>query len=111
MADAACHTCALVARRDAGAAPAWDSILRTAGWDVVHAFGTSVEGWMVLVARRHIAAVADLTDAEALELGPLVKSVSAALHAVAGCEKTYAAMNEIAARVADFLSRGPQPRS
>lgn len=85
----ACRTCELVARRDAGDAPVWDSVLRTPGWDVAHASGTAVEGWLVLVVRRHIAAVANLTDAEAAELGPLIKRVSQALHDVTGCEKTY----------------------
>ena len=84
-----CITCDLVARRDAGAAPLWDSILRTEHWDVVHAFGTSLEGWLVLVSRRHRAAVAELTDAEAAELGPLVQRASVALHEVVRCEKTY----------------------
>jgi diadenosine tetraphosphate (Ap4A) HIT family hydrolase len=84
-----CTTCDLVARRDAGAAPPWDSILRTPHWDVVHAFGTSLEGWIVLVARRHLPAVADLSPEEAAELGPLVQRVSAALHEVVQCEKTY----------------------
>ena len=63
--------------------------MRTPGWDVVHAFGTSVVGWTVLVARRHITALADMTDSEALELGPLIKSVSRALHRTLGCPKTY----------------------
>lgn len=81
----------LVARRDAGEAPLWDVIVRTPGWDVVHAFGTAIEGWVVLVVRRHIIAVADLTNEEALELGPLVKAVSQALHDTVGCAKTYVA--------------------
>ena len=84
-------TCELVARRDAGEAPLWDRILRTEHWDVVHAFGTSLEGWLVLVVRRHTAAVAGLTDAEAAELGPLIKRVSIALQEVMGCDKTYVA--------------------
>ncbi|MCB0099933.1 MAG: hypothetical protein KDE46_29575, partial [Caldilineaceae bacterium] len=67
----ACHTCTLTARRDAGAAPLWDNIYRTAHWDVVHSFNTSLPGWLVLVARRHMAAVAELTAAEAAELGDL----------------------------------------
>lgn len=33
-------------------------------------------GWTVLVVRRHVAAVADLTDDEEAELGPLVLNVS-----------------------------------
>ena len=86
---AECVTCSLIERRDAGEAPLWDRILRTERWDVVHAFGTSLEGWLVLVVRRHITAVADLTDDEATELGPLVKRVSAALQEVVGCDKTY----------------------
>ena len=86
-----CHTCDLVARRDAGDAPPWDCILRTPGWDLAHVFGSDVEGWLVLVVRRHILALADLTDDEAAELGPLIKRVSAALRAVTGCEKTYVA--------------------
>ena len=84
-----CVTCSLIARRDAGEAPAWDRILRTDRWDVVHAFGTSLEGWLVLVVRRHITAVADLTDDEAAELGPLIKRVSAAVQEVVDCDKTY----------------------
>lgn len=84
-----CLTCDWTARRDAGDAPPWDSIARTPGWDVVHATGTAVEGWLVLVARRHVAAVADLTDGEAAELGPLLTGVSRALHDVTGCQKTY----------------------
>lgn len=86
-----CVTCALVTRRDDGEAPPWDMILRTDLWDVVHAFGTSVEGWLVLVLRRHETAVADLTDDEAAQLGPLIKRVSAALHTALGCQKTYVA--------------------
>ena len=74
-----CRTCELVKRRDDGEAPPWDRIRRTPNWDVVHAFGTSVEGWIVLVVRRHITAVADMTADEAAELGPLVKEVSRAV--------------------------------
>lgn len=88
---ASCVTCDLVRRRDQGEAPGWDRIRRTPRWDVVHAFGTSVEGWLVLVVRRHITAVAELTEAEAAELGPLLREVSRAVQAVVGCDKTYVA--------------------
>jgi diadenosine tetraphosphate (Ap4A) HIT family hydrolase len=76
-------------RRDAGDAPLWDCILRTPGWDLVHCDDSAIEGWMVLVVRRHITSVADLTDAEAAELGPLLKRVSLGLQEVVGCPKTY----------------------
>ncbi len=86
-----CKTCALVERRDEGTAPPWDSIMRTPGWDVVHSYNSALEGWLVLVARRHLTALAELTDAEADELGPLIRRVSLALHEVTGCAKTYLA--------------------
>ncbi|MBK5223358.1 MAG: HIT domain-containing protein [Acidimicrobiia bacterium] len=84
-----CRTCELTERRDRGEAPDWDLIVRTADWDLVHAYDTSIEGWLVLVARRHVTAVADLTADEALELGPMIRWVSLALAEVTGCEKTY----------------------
>ena len=84
-----CHSCELVTRRDTGAAPAWDSILRTDAWDLGHAYGTSLPGWMVLVLRRHSTSLAEMTDREAAELGPLIQGVSRALHEVTSCAKTY----------------------
>lgn len=93
MADAArpCRSCELVGRRDDGLAPPWDNILRTPYWDVVHAFDAALEGWLVLVARRHVVALAELTEAEAGELSGLLARVSQAQHAVLGCVKSYAA--------------------
>jgi len=88
---AACRTCELIQRRDDGAAPPWDLIVRTPSWDIVHAFGTSVEGWLVLVLRRHLTALADLDEVEAAELGPLIRSTSIALRDALGCVKTYVA--------------------
>jgi len=84
-----CKTCELIAARDAGTAPPWDRIIRTPHWDVVHAYDTSLPGWLVLVARRHIEALDALTEDEAAELGQLIRQVSAALRAVTGCAKTY----------------------
>jgi len=84
-----CTTCDLLKRRDADAAPLWDSIYRTEGFDIVHAFGVSLPGWMVLVARRHIAAMDELTVREASELGTLLRRVSIGLKEIIGCEKTY----------------------
>jgi diadenosine tetraphosphate (Ap4A) HIT family hydrolase len=66
-------------------------MLRTPGWDVVQAYGTSLEGWTVLALRRHVATLAEMTSEEANELGPLVRLVSRALVEVVGCTKTYVA--------------------
>jgi diadenosine tetraphosphate (Ap4A) HIT family hydrolase len=84
-----CYTCELVARRDAGQAPPWDRIHRTQYWDVVHSYNTALRGWLVLVARRHIEAIAEMTEDEAVELGLLLRRVSVALKETTGCVKTY----------------------
>jgi diadenosine tetraphosphate (Ap4A) HIT family hydrolase len=84
-----CESCTRLIRRDQGTAPLWDAIYRTTFWDVVHSYNTSLPGWLVLVARRHIEAIAELTPAEAAELGLLLQRVSRALHATTGCLKTY----------------------
>ena len=70
-----CRTCELLALRDAGEAPPRHNVIRTAHWDVVHAFGTAIEGWLVLVLRRHAGAISELDEAEAAEFGPLVVRV------------------------------------
>ncbi|MFF5228317.1 HIT family protein [Dactylosporangium sp. NPDC000521] len=58
-------------------------------WRVAHCFDTSLPGWLVLVPRRHVTAIADLTDAEAAALGVWQVRLSRALAAVTGCVKTY----------------------
>jgi diadenosine tetraphosphate (Ap4A) HIT family hydrolase len=85
----ACKTCELIARRNAGVAPLWDCIHRTAYWDIVHSYNTALPGWLVLVARRHLEAVDELTNQEAIELGLLLQRVSLALKEITGCRKTY----------------------
>ncbi|HEU5025376.1 MAG TPA: HIT domain-containing protein [Spirillospora sp.] len=60
-------------------------------WRVAHAFGTGTPGWLVLMPRRHVTAVAELTDAEAAGLGSWQVRLSRALNAVTGCGKTYIA--------------------
>jgi diadenosine tetraphosphate (Ap4A) HIT family hydrolase len=85
-----CKTCELIERRNQGAAPLWDCIYRTPFWDVAHCFDTALLGWLVLVARRHIASLDELTDPEAVELGRLIHHISSALKEVTGCVKTYA---------------------
>jgi diadenosine tetraphosphate (Ap4A) HIT family hydrolase len=89
MAVQTCKTCELVVRRDSGTAPLWDSIYRTAYWDVAHAHNSALPGWLVIVARRHIAAIDALTADEALELGPLIRLTSLALKQAVNCAKTY----------------------
>lgn len=84
-----CGTCERVRQRDAGVAPLWDSMVRSDAWDVVHAYDSTLLGWIVLVPRRHIESVDELTRSEAHELGDLLRSVSAFLKQHSGCTKTY----------------------
>jgi diadenosine tetraphosphate (Ap4A) HIT family hydrolase len=58
-------------------------------WRVAHAIGTALEAWLVLVPRRRVITVAELTDAEADRLGAWQVRLSRALHRVTGCAKTY----------------------
>lgn len=84
-----CKTCELISLRDQGKAPLWDNIYRYQNWDVVHNFNSTLPGWLVLVARRHIEAIDELTENESIELGVAVRRVSIALKQVTGCVKTY----------------------
>lgn len=60
-------------------------------WRVVHAFGTSLPGWLVVLPRRHTTRVAEHSTDEATELGRVLVAASAALESVTGCVKTYVA--------------------
>jgi diadenosine tetraphosphate (Ap4A) HIT family hydrolase len=61
-------------------------------WRVAHAFGTAVPGWLVVLPRRHVLALDELTPEEAADLGPLLRALTAALREVLGCSKTYVAL-------------------
>jgi len=90
MTDSAyCLSCANDARPDV---PLRDRIHRGPHWWVAHAFGTALPGWLVVVPRRHVVALDELTPAEAADLGPLLREVTSALRRVTGCEKTYVAL-------------------
>ena len=84
-----CATCERIKTRDEGTAPLWDSVLRTASWDVVHCYDTSLLGWLVLVPRRHVISIDELTPTEARELGELLRFTSRFLKKEVGCLKTY----------------------
>ncbi|MCY3833413.1 MAG: HIT family protein [Chloroflexi bacterium] len=84
-----CLSCQRIHERDTGEAPVWDSIYRSQFWDLAHAYNTSYLGWLVLIARRHIEALDELSAAEAADLGSLLREVSLALKRQTGCRKTY----------------------
>lgn len=84
-----CVSCALNAKADP---PPRERLYAGAGWLAAHAFGTALPGWLVVLPRRHVTALDELTGAEAAELGPLLSALTAAMRDVLGCSKTYVAL-------------------
>lgn len=84
-----CYACGAEAR--AGDLPVREETWVESGWRLAHSFGGSLPGWFVLVTRRHVTSLDELTSQEAAALGPLLVRVSAALRDVLGCTKTYTA--------------------
>lgn len=69
-----------------------DRVYLSPHWRVAHAFGTQLPGWLVVLPRRHVTALDELTLAEQAELGPLLSAVTAALREIIHCNKTYVAL-------------------
>ena len=89
MREPGCYSC----EHDAAAnPPPREAACVTAYWRVVHAFNSSLPGWLVILPRRHVTALDELDDAELVELGLLQGRVSSALRQVVGCTKTYSAL-------------------
>ncbi|WP_329411438.1 HIT family protein [Streptomyces sp. NBC_00704] len=82
-----CYTCRKEEESDD--LPPRERIAHDRHWRAAHALGTAVPGWLVLLPRRHVAAVHDLTDAEAVALGTWQVRLSRALRETTGCAKTY----------------------
>ena len=84
-----CYSCEKTAARDD--APPWERIAEDDHWRVAHSFNTSLPGWLVLLPRRHVTRIAELTDDEAVGLGLWQVRLARALAEVTGCAKTYVA--------------------
>lgn len=82
-----CYSCAQLA---ATGLAARDRLFSHGGLYVAHAFDTSLPGWLVVVAERHMTSLAELDADEAAALGRLLAACSRALEAELGCEKCYA---------------------
>jgi diadenosine tetraphosphate (Ap4A) HIT family hydrolase len=85
-----CRICDLNARFDQGALPLRERIAHDASWRVACA-SVALPGWLVLVSRRHVPAVAQLSDGEAAALGAWHVGLSRALQEATGCSRTYIA--------------------
>ncbi|MFC1415513.1 HIT family protein [Streptacidiphilus cavernicola] len=83
-----CYACRM--NRTIDTLPPRELIAADPHWRVAHAMDTSLPGWLVLLPRRHVTALAELTDQEATGLGSWQVRLSRALTEVTGCAKTYA---------------------
>ncbi|WP_322755845.1 HIT family protein [Frankia sp. Cas3] len=84
-----CYSC--VGNGSLDTLPPRERILLGSGWRVAHAIRAALPGWLVVVARRHVTSLGDLTAAEASELGLMTWRLGRALADVTGCAKTYVA--------------------
>ena len=82
-----CYACRHEERFDE--LPPRERVAADASWRVAHAFNSVLPGWLVLLPRRHVASIAELTPAEATTLGTWQVRLSQALEVVTGCVKTY----------------------
>lgn len=65
------------------------TIYRTEGWTVEHCIGPLRVGTLIVKPLRHVVRFAELTEAEAAELGPLLHHVTQALSEELGPDQTY----------------------
>lgn len=64
-------------------------IFRTDHWLVEHCIGPLGLGTLIVKPERHVTAVAGLSEAEAAELGPLLRRVSAVAGELVGADQVY----------------------
>lgn len=81
-----CYSCD--AQRNASPPPRED-VTHSDHWRVVHAFNSTLPGWLVLLPTRHVTSFTELAPEAADELGSLVRRMGVALEQVTGCVKTY----------------------
>jgi diadenosine tetraphosphate (Ap4A) HIT family hydrolase len=62
-----CFSCAQEARFEALSVR--ERVAVDGSWRVAHAIDSALPGWLVLLPRRHVTAIAELTDDEAANLG------------------------------------------
>lgn len=64
-------------------------IHQSSGWRVEHCVGPLGLGTLILKPERHVTAVADLTDGEAVALGSLLRQASAVASGLVGADQVY----------------------
>ena len=67
-------------------------IFKTDYWLVEHCLGRLGLGTLIVKPERHVTSVANLSDDEAAELGPLLRCASAVAEQLVSAEQTYNCM-------------------
>jgi diadenosine tetraphosphate (Ap4A) HIT family hydrolase len=67
-------------------------IFRTEYWVVEHCVGTLGVGTLILKPLRHIVGLADMSDAEAADLGPLMQRATSIIRALTDADQVYACL-------------------
>ncbi len=60
-------------------------------WVIEHAYPTSIKGWLVLVLKRHVETLHELTDSELSEMFVLQSKIIRVLHHIFNSKKEYMA--------------------
>jgi len=84
----ACYTCGRNAI-EAEALPSREQIHLDDHWRVAHALSSALPGWLVILPRRHILSLSEMSAEEASTLGSLLPRLSRALETVTGARKCY----------------------
>ncbi|MES1247176.1 MAG: hypothetical protein ABUS54_05840 [Actinomycetota bacterium] len=71
------------------AKPPGGAIFAGEQWIVEHTIGTLGVGTLIVKPRRHVVHVGELTDAEALELGPLLQRAERVVRELTGADQVY----------------------
>src|SRR5262245_18537277 len=73
-------------------APVSRRVFQTEHWVVEHCIGTLGVGTLILKPLRHIVGLADLSEAEAAELGPLLHRATSSIKALSDADQVYACL-------------------
>jgi len=86
---ASCLACDVIS----GAVPAPGGVIHeTLHWVVDHCVGSLGVGTLIVKPRRHVLRVGELSEAEAAELGPLLRRVAATVDELASPSQVYVAL-------------------
>jgi diadenosine tetraphosphate (Ap4A) HIT family hydrolase len=84
-------------------------IVETECWVVEHCVGSLNVGTLIIKPRRHVTAVADLTDDEAAELGPLLRRASDVAAQLVNADQVYNCLWSHAGKVPAHIHYVIQP--